>query len=87
MEMNRETGSEVPPSTAVIEAIAEHEGREPMDLEQPLYEVIDTDALDAIIGDGGAGSPLADVSVEFSYNGCRVHVSDDGSVEVTSRSS
>lgn len=84
MATNQETGSAVPPSTAVIEAIADHEGQDPLDLELPLYEAIDTDALDAIIGADVAGHRRSDIAVEFSYNGCRVHVSNDGSVEVSS---
>lgn len=77
-----ETGSEAPTTTAVIEAIAEHEGVDPLDLDQPLYEVVDPDALDAIIDDGGDGGGAADLTVRFSYNGCRVQVSGDGSIEV-----
>lgn len=84
MVMKPETDSETPPSTAVIEAIADHEGRDPMDLEQPLYEVIDPDALDALTGNGATGQAPAEIAVEFTYNGCRVSVSNDGSVEVSS---
>lgn len=84
MGMKRETGSETPPTTTVIEAIAEHEGLDPLDLEQPLYEVVDPDALDSMIGDGEAGHGLSDITVQFSYNGCTVHASSDGSVEVRS---
>lgn len=83
MAVEFETGSSTPPSTAVIESIAEYKELDPLDLDQPLAEVIDTDALDSIVG-GGVGQPLSDISVEFSYDGCRVHVSSDGSVEVTS---
>jgi hypothetical protein len=70
-------------SIAVIEAIAEHEALDPLYLELPLYEVIDTDALDSLIGGDLEHGP-SEISVRFSYNGCRVHVSGDGSVEVTS---
>lgn len=86
MAIKLEPGSETPPSTAIIESIAEHEGLDPLDLDQPLAEVIDTDALDSIIGDGVAGHASSEVAIQFSYNGCRVHVSGDGSVEVKSHS-
>jgi hypothetical protein len=69
-------------SARVIEAIAEHERLDPLDVDPPLAEVIDTDALDAIIG--GAAPGLADITVQFSHNGCRVHVSSDGTIEVSS---
>lgn len=84
MGTNLESGSETPPTTVVIEAIAEHEGLDPMDLEQPLYEVINTDALDSIIGYAEVAQAPSDIDVRFSYNGCRVHVSGDGSVAVRS---
>jgi hypothetical protein len=83
IEINPEPDSRTRPTTAVIEAIAEHEGLDPLDLDQPLYEVIDTDALDSIIGEGKDG--LSEVTVQFSYNGCRVHATSDGSVEVNPR--
>lgn len=84
--MKPETGSETPPSTVVIEAVAEHEGLDPLDLEHPLYEVIDTDALDALIGNDASGQAPSDTAIQFTYNGCRVKVSSDGSVEVSSHS-
>jgi hypothetical protein len=82
LELESDDGSEVPPSTAVVEAIAEHEGLDPLALETPLYEVIDTDALDSIIGSGVASHRRSDVTVQFSYNSSRVRISGDGSVEV-----
>lgn len=86
VETNPGTGSAAPPTTAVIEAIAEHEGVDPLELEQPLAEVVDTDAIDSIIGHGVAGQASSDIAIQFFYNGCRVQVSNDGSVEVSSNS-
>lgn len=71
------------PTIAVIEAIAEHEGVDPLDFEQPLNEVIDPDALDSIVGGSQTGRGPPGVAVRFSYNGYRVHVTSDGSVEVS----
>lgn len=82
-EMNAQTGSVTSPITAIIEAIAAHEGLDPMALEQPLYEVIDTDALDALVGNHRSEQARPTITVAFSYNGCRVHISGDGSVEVS----
>lgn len=76
-------GSKPSPTIAVIEAIAEHEGLDPMDLEQPLHEVIDPDALDSVVGAGRTGRSPSDVAVGFSYSGYRVQVSSDGSVTVS----
>nr|WP_282594447.1 HalOD1 output domain-containing protein [Halomarina salina] len=66
-----------PPSVAVIEAVATREEIEPMDLEPPLNDVIDPDALDALCrGESMNGF------VVFSYCGYTVTVDADGSIEV-----
>lgn len=85
MEKTPELGSEISPTTAVIEAIADHEGLDPLDIKQPLHEVIDPDALNSIIGGNEMDRERSDIVVQFSYNGCRVHVSSSGAVEVSSR--
>lgn len=69
-------------SNRVVTAVATTKETEPTDLD-PLYEVIDPDALDALYGRGGmerAGSPDR---VEFTYAGCDVVVAGDGSVTVS----
>lgn len=45
--------SGIAPSAAVVEPIAEYHDTDAVDLKQPLYEVIDTDALDTLIGNNG----------------------------------
>ena len=81
------TGLQSHPSTAVIEAIAEYEGLDPVELEPPLFEVIDPDALDALVGNEESGQAQSDIAVQFTYNQCRVKVSSDGSIEVSSSQS
>jgi hypothetical protein len=46
----------VAPSTKVIEAIADFYGTDPITLNEPLYETIDPDALDAVISSAAAGN-------------------------------
>lgn len=82
--MKLETDSTTPPSTAVIEAVADYKGVEPMNLEPALFDVIDPDSLDALIGTGESVHAPSDLSVHFTYNECRVDVSSDGTVEVSS---
>jgi len=63
-----------PPSTAVIETVAAACDRDPLQLE-PLYEVVDPDALDALIRSSGGG-PVADgptVTFEFAEKSVTVH--------------
>lgn len=64
-------------SGAVIEAIAEAEGTDVIELSPPLYEVIEPEALEHLF-DGH--STLG--KVVFTYNGCEVSVFDDGYVSV-----
>lgn len=65
-------------SVAVIEAVAEHEGRDPSDIEESLYEVVDPDALDALSASQGVESRVA-----FPYHGHEVHVTSEGDVHVS----
>lgn len=69
------------PSTAVIEAVAEATGCDPTDL-PPLYEVVDADALDALIT---RQDPLPDteVRVQFVYDGVFVTVTNDDGIRIT----
>lgn len=64
-------------STVIVEAIAGIDHRDPMDLE-PLYDSIDTDALDSIV----ANADRAAVSVSFVAENYRVTVHGDGSYEI-----
>ncbi|QLH76502.1 hypothetical protein HZS55_03910 [Halosimplex rubrum] len=63
-------------SIDVIETIADVTGTDPLTMEPPLYEVVDTDALDALYESG------ATATVEFEYDGHSVVVDGDGTVTV-----
>jgi hypothetical protein len=65
--MNQDT-----PSMDVVRAVADREGVAAVDLEPPLYSVVDTDALDAIVGDPGG----KDIAVSFTYAGYAVQIAD-----------
>ncbi|SIR25851.1 hypothetical protein SAMN05421858_2019 [Haladaptatus litoreus] len=65
------------PSEAVIEAIAEVEETEPWNLQPPLYEALDPDALDSLLM--GKSPPKR---VVFGYLGHDVTVERDGRVVV-----
>lgn len=66
----------LPPSTAVVEAVAAHEGTDAERLDPPLNDVVDPDALDRLF-DGRE----TDARVTFRYRGHEVVVAADG-VEV-----
>lgn len=65
-------------STAVVEAVAERVGVDPIDLNPPLYRAIDPDALDDLLTSLETGD--ADGSVSFHYLGYDVTVHGDGTV-------
>ena len=78
-DMPQGTGG-LPPSVAVIEEVASKEGTEPMELEPPLNDVVDPDALDALC----AGESMNGF-VMFSYCGYSITVDADGGVTVEER--
>ena len=54
-----------------------HEGVDPVDLTPPLYDAIDTDALDKLVATTST-SPQADLDVTFTYQGYNITVADGG---------
>lgn len=68
------------PSTVVIEALAAATGRDPTTM-PPLYDYVDPDALDALLGSRTSDSEQS-VAVSFPYDGATVRVDSSGRVEV-----
>lgn len=66
-------------SLDVIETLASVTDTDPLTMEPPLYEVVDTDALDSLYESG------AEASVEFEYNGHTVAIDADRTVTVDGR--
>jgi len=62
------------PSVAVVEAVANEIGTDSTGVPQQLYEVIDSDALDALFANGN----MMDGTVTFAYCGYTVTVTADG---------
>ena len=63
-------------SMAVIEAVAEAEDVDPIDL-RPLYDSIDPDALDSLFRFRLDGGVAADAHLAFVYHGYEVSIHDD----------
>lgn len=76
-------GTGVPPSHGIVTRIASTEGVSPTDLEPPLHDVVDTDALDRLVTASREQPTGADTTVEFTYHGYHVHVDGTGAVDVT----
>ena len=65
------------PSLRVVERIADVDGVDPIELEPPLQEIIDTDALDRLFKSTGDEISTRRGSVSFHYHGYDVTVRAD----------
>jgi len=70
---------QLPPSAAIVDAIAELTGREPGEL-IPLYESVDADALDALVRSTLSAEHRGDTQVSFRYHGYDITVQSYGVV-------
>ena len=68
-------------STSVVEAVAERLGRDSLELNPRLADVIDPDALDALLGPRPDGS-VPPVTVTFEFHGHSVTVDARDGVDV-----
>ncbi|MFB6080702.1 MAG: HalOD1 output domain-containing protein [Haloferacaceae archaeon] len=75
------TRAGVVPSRTVIEAVANAENVDPRELDPPLYEVIDPEALDALFAAEDGTAPR----VVFRYCGYEVTVDRDDSIRLDPR--
>lgn len=69
-------------STAIIEAVADHEDVDPLELEPPLYDVIDLDAVETLVEQSPRFGTGESVEISFTYNGAEVEVTGTGEVRV-----
>lgn len=69
-------------SEAVLEAVGAAAGVDPIELE-PLYAVIDPDALDALCTHARRTAENRSHSLRFSYGGFDVDVRTDGRIRVS----
>lgn len=79
--MEYEIEQDEPVSTAVVRTVSAVEGREPCSL-QPLSDVIDPDALDALFAPRHNDAPRSGGWVSFGYSSCHVRVHDGASLTV-----
>lgn len=73
MELSEEVNTA---SQRVIEALASAGNTDPLEMTTPLYEVVDPDALNALLDTD------APVEIQFEYEGRAVVVRSDGQVSV-----
>ena len=73
--------TDIAPSTAVIEVIANASGRDPTAFE-PLYASVDPDALDRLVRGNGVSPNERMLSVSLSFAGYTVAVQSNGIIEL-----
>lgn len=78
MEPDAEQAGSTPVSMLIIEAVAHETDSDPLALEPPLYDAVDTDALDRLTQTGSAET----VTVEFEYSDHSITVRGDGTIDV-----
>lgn len=71
------------PITRIVDAVADREGVAPTDLRPPLYDVIDPEALNALVSSADGNADPDSLHVSFEYNGYDVTVGGDGEVSVS----
>lgn len=69
-------------SQTVISAVADLTSAEPTSLE-PLYHVVDPEALNALFEANEVGVGCSSLRVTFTYCGCDVEITGDGVVTVS----
>lgn len=69
-------------SEAVVYAVAEQIGSDPSGLE-PLHSAVDPDALNRLFDRNQFGLGGSPARVTFTYAGCEVVISADGTVQVS----
>lgn len=79
------TISDATPATKIITAVADREGVDPTELDPPLYEAIDPDALNTLFGNQQSSDYRVDGWLSFTYAGYDITVAGDGTVRVAAR--
>lgn len=70
-------------SEVVVRRVAEREGVDPIELEEPLFEAVDPDALDNLLGVVGTGDEAGPwVAVSFAYLGYEIRIDSEGRITV-----
>jgi hypothetical protein len=79
--IHKDGHSEVPTTLAITEAVAAQDGVDPMELEPQLFDVVDIDALEALLSTGATAQ--SEVTVAFEWADYDVVVGSDGTLVVT----
>lgn len=81
--MSVETRTWAEPTQRIVQAIADAEGVEPVDLDPPLFDVLDGDLLNALVSSNETNADEPSLELSFEYFGYTVHVAAGGTVSVS----
>ncbi len=70
------------PSYQVVEAVAKKEGVSPAELSPPLFNVVDPDALDALV-QADADADSGEVEIAFTYLEYAVRIQNGPTVRIS----
>lgn len=70
-------------SQAVVEAIADHEGTNPSELQPTLHSVINPEALDSLVHSMSTHGSCSQGQIGFFYCGYEVSINSEGEIAVT----
>lgn len=65
---------------AILEAVAEAKDVDPIEIDTPLYDVIDPDAVDRLFEKTGRQPGVRGGQLSFRYEDCRITVYGEGAV-------
>lgn len=68
-----------PPAVAIVSAIAAIEDTPPTELDFSLYDSIDPEALNKLVGDSGNTNMM----IEFTIDGYEIQIQQNGTLTVT----
>lgn len=80
--MSVETRTWAEPTQRIVQAITDAEGVEPVDLDPPLFDVLDGDLLNALVSSNETNADEPSLELSFEYLGYRVYVAAGGTISV-----
>jgi hypothetical protein len=83
--MSVETEERAKPTQRIVQAVADSEGVEPVDLDPPLFDVLDGDLLNALVQSNIESTDEPNLEVSFEYLGYDVHLAAGHSITVEKR--
>lgn len=66
----------------IVQQIADLEGVEPLDLETPLYDAVDPEAVESLLTDATTGERREHIRVKFQYYGYDIIVDGEGEIAI-----